>query len=235
MSADADAEGPPGVEGQEGEKGGDEQDARLYSVRISRVTGIEWGTDLSFSWVYVRALQPSGAAALCGEVSVGDQLIAINDINLAGAPFDAAMDAMIGLQGPDVEFTFFRGTKEELKDASGAEEPPSEITVTVKQKGKPEVSLKAPSGANLRNLLTDNGINVYQSITRWTNCKGKQLCGTCIVEINEGLDNCTVRSLDEGSTLRDNPANYRLSCVTDMYDDVTVTVFPPVGAAQWTR
>ena len=29
------------------------------------------------------------------------------------------MDAMIGLQGPDVEFTFFRGTKEELKDASG--------------------------------------------------------------------------------------------------------------------
>ena len=49
--------------------------------------------------------------------------------------------------------------------------------MTVKQKGKPEVSLKAPSGANLRNLLTDNGINVYQSITRWTNCKGKQLCG----------------------------------------------------------
>ena len=47
------------------------------------------------------------------------QLIAINDINLAGAPFDAAMDAMIGLQGPDVEFTFFRGTTEELKNASG--------------------------------------------------------------------------------------------------------------------
>lgn len=58
---------------------------------------------------------------------------------------------------------------------------------------------------------------------------------TCIVEINEGLENCTVRSLDESSTLRDNPANYRLSCVTNMYNDVTVTVFPPVGAAQWTR
>lgn len=59
----------------------------------------------------------------------------------------------------------------------GAEDPPAEITVTVKQKGNPEVTLKAPSGTNLRNLLTDNGINVYQSITRWTNCKGKQLCG----------------------------------------------------------
>lgn len=60
-------------------------------------------------------------------------------------------------------------------------------------------------------------------------------CSTCIVEINEGLESTTIRSLDESSTLRDNPANYRLSCVTNMYDDVTVTVFPPVGAAQWTR
>lgn len=60
---------------------------------------------------------------------------------------------------------------------TGAESPPEEITVTVLQKGKPEVSLKAASGTNLRNLLTDNDINVYQSVTRWTNCKGKQLCG----------------------------------------------------------
>lgn len=73
MSADAEAEGPPGEEAGEEEEAG-EQDPRLYSVRISRVTGIEWGTDLSFSWVYVRALQPSGAAANCGEVSVGDQV-----------------------------------------------------------------------------------------------------------------------------------------------------------------
>ena len=30
-------------------------DERLYRVRISRAPGIEWGTDLSFSFVYVRA------------------------------------------------------------------------------------------------------------------------------------------------------------------------------------
>lgn len=60
---------------------------------------------------------------------------------------------------------------------AGAEAPPAEITVTVKQDGKPELALTAPSGANLRDFLTENGINVYQSITRWTNCKGKQLCG----------------------------------------------------------
>lgn len=60
---------------------------------------------------------------------------------------------------------------------AGAEAPPAEITVTVKQDGKPELALTAPSGANLRDFLTENGINVYQSVTRWTNCKGKQLCG----------------------------------------------------------
>lgn len=61
--------------------------------------------------------------------------------------------------------------------AAGAKGPPPQITVTVKQDGKPEVALTAPSGANLRDFLTENGINVYQSVTRWTNCKGKQLCG----------------------------------------------------------
>lgn len=61
--------------------------------------------------------------------------------------------------------------------AAGAKGPPPEITVTVKQAGKPDAALTAPSGANLRDFLTENGINVYQSVTRWTNCKGKQLCG----------------------------------------------------------
>lgn len=74
MSADAEAEGPPAEKAEGEEEDAGEQDPRLYSVRISRVTGIEWGTDLSFSWVYVRALQPSGAAANCGEISVGDQV-----------------------------------------------------------------------------------------------------------------------------------------------------------------
>lgn len=39
-------------------------------------------------------------------------------------------------------------------------------------------------GTNMRKLLVGNGINVYRSLTRWTNCNGKQRCGTCIVEVN---------------------------------------------------
>lgn len=66
---------PAGTAGDVKGSGGEEdQDPRLYSVRIARATGIEWGTDISFSWVYVRALEPDGAAANCGEISVGDQV-----------------------------------------------------------------------------------------------------------------------------------------------------------------
>lgn len=73
----------------------------LYRVRISRRTGIEWGTDLSFAFVYVRGLEPGGAAELVGKVRVGDQICELRPvvtfdaddilsapINLIGARFD---------------------------------------------------------------------------------------------------------------------------------------------------
>ena len=231
-------------------------DNRLYKVRLSRSPGIDWGTDLSFSFVYVRGMDPSGEAAVSGRVSIGDQLCEVTPINretgqpnaapinLLGAPFDFVMNSFVGLEKVvrDVDVVFFRGTKDELKAlcAGGTESENSEtITVTVVQnKGAADEKVKtltAKAGVNVRELLVDNGINVYQSLTRWTNCKGKQLCGTCIVNISEGSRGTNQKSLDEASTLRENPDSYRLSCVLFAYDDITVETFPPIKAAQWTR
>jgi ferredoxin len=227
-------------------------DKRLYKIRLSRAGGIDWGTDLSFSFVYVRAMDPAMPAALSGQITVGDQLCelqAVTDdpeppVNLLGAPFDFAMSAFASLQKSvtDVDLVFFRGTKEELKEAcSGEGSKPDQETVTItviQNKGaKDEVvrQLQAPAGVNVRGLLVDNGINVYQSVTRWTNCKGKQLCGTCIVNIADGPGNTNRKSMDEDSTLRENPDSYRLSCVTFAYGDVTVETFPAIKPAQWTR
>ena len=72
-------------------------------------------------------------------------------------------------------------------------------------------------------------------MTRWTNCNGKQLCGTCIVDVTEGVDKCTRRSLDEASTLRENPGTYKLACITNVYGDITVQLMPKVLPNQWTR
>jgi ferredoxin len=231
-------------------------DDRLYRIRLPRAPGIEWGTDLSFSFVYIREMDPSGPASMSGLVEKGDQLCelipvtadadaaAVEPVNLLGAGFDFVMSAFATLDKTtrDVDLVFFKGTKEELKAVCTGEEVGSDsdtITVTVIQnKGAPDesvVKLKAPAGVNLRQLLVDNGINVYQSVTRWTNCKGKQLCGTCIVNMAEGIGSTNWKSMDEASTLRENPESYRLSCVTFAHGDITVETFPPVSASQWTR
>lgn len=217
-----------------------------------------WGTDLSFSFVYVRALEPTGAAARSGQVRVGDQLCeatpvvvvdekeaaAAAPVNLIGAPFDFVMQTFANLDKSvqELDLVFFRGTKDELKGICTGElasPEPETITVTVIQnKGAPDETvqtLTAPSGVNLREMLVENNINVYQSVTRWTNCKGKQLCGTCIVNVKEGAIMTNRKSMDEASTLRENPDSYRLSCITFAYGDCTVETFPPINAAQWTR
>ena len=226
-------------------------DPRLRRVRLSRASGIEWGTDLSFSFVYVRVLDPSGAASLSGEVEKGDQLCELRPVkkdgrlvSLIGASFDAVMTAFAELERDvtDVDLVFFRGTKDELKAAceggSTAVET-EDITITIiENKGSSQEAVRkltCKRGCNLRQILVDEGINVYQSVTRWTNCKGKQLCGTCIVNVTEGGLDTNRKSMDEASTLRENPETYRLSCVTFAYGDVTVETFPPVNKAQWTR
>ena len=226
-------------------------DGRFYRVRIPRATGIEWGTDLSFSFVYVRDMDPSGSAAISGEVDKGDQLcelIAVapdaEPLNLLGASFDAVMSSFANLDRSvkDVDLVFFKGTKDELKAVCTGEESgesSEDITVTViVSKGTTEekvVEIPAKAGANVRELLLENGINVYQSVTRWTNCKGKQLCGTCIVNVPRGGPNTNWKSMDEASTLRSNPDSYRLSCITFAHGDLTGETYPPVNKDQWTR
>eukprot|EP00980_Cylindrotheca_fusiformis_P025853 scaffold14741_cov135-Cylindrotheca_fusiformis.AAC.3 len=226
-------------------------DERLYRVRLSRAPGIEWGTDLSFSFVYVRDLDPSGPASMSGRVEKNDQLCELTPVapgarpvNLLGASFDSVMSAFAGLDKTvsEVDLVFFKGTKDELKAACTGGEAGSgsdEITVTVIQnkgsKDEKTVKLKAEAGTNIRQLLVDNGVNVYQSLTRFTNCKGKQLCGTCIVDIKDGLENTNWKSMDEASTLRDNPDSYRLSCIAFAYGDITVETLPPIEKYQWTR
>lgn len=259
MSSSADEENTP-VE-QPDDRIDVTQDPRLYRIKLPRAPGIEWGTDLSFSFVYVRNLEPGGPASLSNVVSKGDQICELRPISngddddgeglatvpLLGASFDVVMTSFASLSKKvkDVELVFFKGSKEELIDLCQGNEGKSSqndddtitITAIVNKGSSDEMTkiIKTKKGANLRQTLVDNDINVYQSFTRWTNCKGKQLCGTCIVDIKDGGVNTNRKSMDEASTLRENPDSYRLSCVTFAYGDVTVETFPPIEAAQWTR
>ena len=211
-------------------------DPRLVGATLARVTGIDFGCDLSLRWAYIMGLTPDGSAERSGELRVGDQLVAISGQSVIGLPVAQVMDVLAAVEGAEVELLFFRGDRETLQRLVDAPtDAPATVRVTLQQQGQPDRTLDIPYGANLRDELVAREISVYQSVARWTNCNGKQLCGTCIVDVVEGVDSCTRRSIDEASTLRENPPTYKLACITGVYGDVTVRLKPKVGAAQWTR
>lgn len=215
----------------------DTDDPRVLTIYVDKVTGIDFGCDLTLRWPYVMGLVPNGAAQRGGLVLLGDQLVAIAGQSVLGLPIGDVMDKLAEAEGPEVELVFFRGTRETMLSILGMDNSlaPATATITVREPGKPNRELIVPYGANLRDELIARKINCYQSITRWTNCNGQQLCGTCIVNVPQGLELCTRRSIDEASTLRENPDTYKLACITNVYGDITVELMPKIGAAQWTR
>ena len=214
-----------------------ETNGTVFTLEMSKRSGISWGSDISFRWIYVLDLEPTGEAAQSGVIQKGDYVIQLGEVSTIGQDFDFVLSTLAKADAR-TNYTFFRGTKDQLigQDAANALDPSkTTVKVTVQQDGKSDVVLTCPGGTNLRRLLVGNGINVYRSLTRWTNCNGQQRCGTCIVDVTAGLQGCSRRDLSEEAVLRENPESYRLSCVTAVYKDVVVKVQTPVGAAQWTR
>lgn len=82
------------------------------------------------------------------------------------------------------------------------------------------------NGANLRLKATENRIDIYTLVGKMTNCGGYGQCGTCIVEIVEGMDNLSPLTETEKTKLKKKPAAYRLACQTLVNGDVTVKTKP---------
>jgi len=208
-------------------------DDRSRVVDLPRgATGIEWGSDLSFVGVYVRAVEPGGAADLTGAVGAGDQLVAVNGTAVFDVSFDQAME-LLGREAPSVKLEFFQGTRDDLLVAAGRDTPDGTdvVSVTVVDGTRVVADLRTTKGANLRDVLVGAGLDVYRGTTKWTNCNGKQLCGTCIVDVQGGGEFTNRKSNDEDSTLnlQKSPPSTRLSCVTFVYGDVTVALQPDRG------
>merc|ERR1719237_60299 len=106
-----------------------------------------------------------------------------------------AIGVIAAVKGEVIQLTFFKGSREELQELVGVQDTPDTVRVTVQQQGQPDVEFEVPYGANLRDELISRGINVYQSVSRWTNCNGNELCATCIVDVVKGVEKCTVRSI----------------------------------------
>lgn len=84
----------------------------------------------------------------------------------------------------------------------------------------------AADGANLRFKALENGVDIYTLMGKMMNCGGYGQCGTCIVEIVEGMENLSPRTEVENRKLKKKPDSYRLACQTLVNGPVSVKTKP---------
>jgi ferredoxin len=81
-------------------------------------------------------------------------------------------------------------------------------------------------GANLRLKALENNIDIYTLMGKLTNCGGYGQCGTCVVEIVEGMENLSPRTDVENRKLKKKSANCRLACQVLVNGPVSVKTKP---------
>ena len=84
----------------------------------------------------------------------------------------------------------------------------------------------AADGANLRFKALENGVDIYTTWGKMMNCGGYGQCGTCIVEVLEGMENLSPRTDVENRKLKKKPESYRLACQTLVNGPITVNTKP---------
>ncbi|HEY9762726.1 MAG TPA: 2Fe-2S iron-sulfur cluster-binding protein [Trichocoleus sp.] len=81
-------------------------------------------------------------------------------------------------------------------------------------------------GANLRLKALENRVDLYTFTGKMMNCGGYGQCGTCVVQITEGIENVSPRTAVEERKLKKWPANCRLACQATVHGPVTVVTKP---------
>lgn len=85
----------------------------------------------------------------------------------------------------------------------------------------------AANGANLRFKAMENEVDIYTLMGKMTNCGGYGQCGTCVVEIADGMENLSPKTAVEERKLRKRPENCRLACQVVVNGAVSVITKPP--------
>ncbi len=84
----------------------------------------------------------------------------------------------------------------------------------------------AIAGANLRIKAIENQVDLYTFKGKMMNCGGNGQCGTCIVEIVDGMNNLSPRTPVEDRKLKKKPESYRLACQCLVNGPVSVKTKP---------
>jgi ferredoxin len=100
-----------------------------------------------------------------------------------------------------------------------------------------KVEIEVPEGANLRQEAMKAGIQIYQSLHNYMNCRGLGMCGTCKVLVKSGKENLTPKTVIEKLTIARMLSaigledDMRLSCQCSVKGDCTVSTRPGLNWA----
>ena len=86
--------------------------------------------------------------------------------------------------------------------------------------------VEVDSDTNLRRALLDAKVDLYTLGGKLRNCGGAGQCGTCLINVKEGIYNTNGRTPREEFLLEDQPNTWRLACRTLVHGDVTVQTKP---------
>lgn len=81
-------------------------------------------------------------------------------------------------------------------------------------------------GSNVRQKALDQGISIYKLKGKLTNCGGYGQCGTCIIEVVQGMSSLSPRTEVEVRKLKQKPGNYRLACQTLVQGNASIKTKP---------
>ena len=91
---------------------------------------------------------------------------------------------------------------------------------------KENKEIEASIGSNLRFKAQENNIDLYTFMGKLTQCGGYGQCGTCVVDIIEGIENLSPRTAVEEKMLRKRPSSCRLACQTTVQGPISVETKP---------
>ena len=91
---------------------------------------------------------------------------------------------------------------------------------------KEQKDVVVAQGSNLRQKALENGVDIYTLKGKLMNCGGYGQCGTCLVEITEGMENLSPKTAFEEKVLRKKPESFRLACQTLVNGPVSVNTKP---------
>lgn len=169
--------------------------------------------------VYVASFAEAGSALEYTRTIEGAKLSSVQGTDVSRMDFDSVMEAIIN--APETVELEFLISKMADSGVSG-EEYPVGTPVTIRFLGDSgELEMKAAVGDNLRKIMLNNGIEVYQGMKqKLGNCGGGGTCTFCAVDIIES-EGWNERSEYEEQKLAKFPGA-RLACLNNVQGPATI-------------